>query len=150
MALSWDDFQRFTAYKTGVFSAVDELTSGADGVMHAVFCYGWWDDPRSGSDGYWLCKNSWFTDWGLKGTFKMAYGSAYIMQPDYTFAVQFTTANFAARTSQVKQRLKQASFVYDPTAPGCVLYNPKQPLRLVKLADDLATLAVTSSVITVL
>lgn len=36
--------------------------------------------------------------------------------------------------------------MYDTTAPGCVLYNPKQPLRLVKLADDLATVAVTSYV----
>jgi hypothetical protein len=25
--------------------------------MHAVFCYGWWDNPRDNRDGYWLCKN---------------------------------------------------------------------------------------------
>jgi hypothetical protein len=91
---------------------------------------------------------SWSTNWGLGGTFKMAYGSAYIMQPDYTFAVQFTMTDFAGRTLQVKQRLKQATLVYDAGAHGCVLYTPKQPLRLVTLADDLATLAVTSSIVT--
>jgi hypothetical protein len=25
--------------------------------MHAVFCYGWWDNPANLDDGYWLCKN---------------------------------------------------------------------------------------------
>lgn len=59
MALPWADFERFTAYKQGVFLAMNELQPGTEGVMHAVFCYGWWDDPRSSSDGYWLCKNRW-------------------------------------------------------------------------------------------
>ncbi|WIA40756.1 hypothetical protein OEZ86_004437 [Tetradesmus obliquus] len=57
MALPWADFERFTGYKQGVFLAMNELQPGTEGVMHAVFCYGWWDDPRSSSDGYWLCKN---------------------------------------------------------------------------------------------
>jgi hypothetical protein len=70
------------------------------------------------------------------------------MQSGYTFAVQFTNADFASHTTQVKQRLKRASLVYDKSSPGCVLYSPKQPLRLVKLADDLATVAVTSTVTT--
>lgn len=73
MALPWADFERFTAYKQGVFLAMNELQPGTEGVMHAVFCYGWWDDPRSSSDGYWLCKNSLSTKWGINGTFKMAY-----------------------------------------------------------------------------
>jgi hypothetical protein len=57
MALSLPDFQRFTNYKEGVFSAMGELHSGVEGIMHAVFCFGWWDSPQSSSDGYWLCKN---------------------------------------------------------------------------------------------
>jgi len=39
--------------------------------------------------GYLLCKNSWGSNWGLKGTFKIAYGAAFILQPDYTFAIEF-------------------------------------------------------------
>jgi hypothetical protein len=25
--------------------------------MHAVFCYGWWNNPSQSGDGWWLCKN---------------------------------------------------------------------------------------------
>jgi hypothetical protein len=57
MALSMDGFERFKQYKSGIFTATDEIKAGADGTMHAVFCYGWWDNPRSSSDGYWICKN---------------------------------------------------------------------------------------------
>jgi hypothetical protein len=60
MALSGADFVRFVDYKAaanGVFTAAQYIP--ADARMHAVFCYGWWDNPRSESDGYWLCKNRW-------------------------------------------------------------------------------------------
>jgi hypothetical protein len=60
MALSPADFLRFVDYKpaaTGVFTAAQPLAAGAEPKMHAVFRYGWWDNPRNESDGYWLCKN---------------------------------------------------------------------------------------------
>jgi hypothetical protein len=41
MAPSMSGFERFTKYKAGVCSAMDELQSGDAGIMHAVFCYGW-------------------------------------------------------------------------------------------------------------
>jgi hypothetical protein len=67
------------------------------------------------------------------------------MQPDYTYAVRFTKSSITARTAQIKAQLKQAVLMNDKGAPGCVVYTPNQPLRLMKLADDLATLAITAS-----
>lgn len=69
--------------------------------------------------------------------------TAYIMQPDYTFALQFHQASDAARAAAIKARLKP-DLRNDTTKPGCMLLTPKQPLQLVKLVDDLAVLADTS------
>jgi hypothetical protein len=61
------------------------------------------------------------------------------MQPDYTFALQYK-ADITARATQIKQRFKTA-LKYDATKPGCLLYTAKQPQRLLKLADEITTLA---------
>jgi hypothetical protein len=60
MALSWASFKRFFDYKpttNSVFTATEDLAAGGEGTMHAVFCYGWWDNPQNAGDGYWVCKN---------------------------------------------------------------------------------------------
>lgn len=62
------------------------------------------------------------------------------MQPDYTFALQFHLASIADRAAAIRARLKP-ELRHDTTKPGCILLTPKQPLRLVKLVDDLAALA---------
>ncbi|KAI9202872.1 uncharacterized protein BJ171DRAFT_512465 [Polychytrium aggregatum] len=41
---------------------------------HAISVIGW-DDQKAA----WLCKNSWGTDWGTKGYFYVAYGTAGLM-----------------------------------------------------------------------
>ena len=41
--------------------------------LHAVTIVGYNDDP-----GYWICKNSWGTGWGLNGWFKIAYDECEI------------------------------------------------------------------------
>jgi hypothetical protein len=82
---------------------------------------------------------SWGPTWGLKGTFKIAYGAAYVMQPVNTFALQYK-ADMMARAAQIEQRFRTA-LKYDATKPGCLLYTAKQPQRLLKLADDSTTLA---------
>jgi hypothetical protein len=76
---------------------------------------------------------SWGPNWGVRGSFKIAYGAAYIMQPDYTFALKVSET-----VAQVQQRFAQA--LSYPARPGCLQYSPKQPERLVKVADDLSTL----------
>ena len=59
-----------------------------DIVNHCVVVVGWKDDPSIGNGGYWICKNSWGTVWGLKGFFNIEYGclnidSSLVMWVDY-------------------------------------------------------------------
>jgi hypothetical protein len=55
------------------------------------------------------------------------------MQPDYTFALKLSE-----NLSQVRQRFVKA-LAY-PATPGCLLFAPQQPTRLIALADELTTL----------
>ena len=51
---------------------------------HQVVIVGYQDTERSllkPYDGYWICKNSWGTQWGENGYFKIAYGCAHIDDP---------------------------------------------------------------------
>jgi len=44
-------------------------------INHVIVILGWKDDPFMVTGGYWICKNSWGTDWGYDGFFNIAYGS---------------------------------------------------------------------------
>jgi len=48
------------------------------GMNHCVIIVGWKDDSSIGNGGYWICKNSWNTNWGYNGFFNIEYGSYYI------------------------------------------------------------------------
>ncbi|WIA13890.1 hypothetical protein OEZ85_002462 [Tetradesmus obliquus] len=72
---------------------------------HAAFCYGWRDAANNTGEGWWLCKNSWVASWGCDGTFRMAYGAAYGMPPDYTYAIQFGPKTEAAKQAKARQLL---------------------------------------------
>jgi C1A family cysteine protease len=47
-------------------------------INHVVMIVGWKDIPFIPSGGYWICKNSWGTEWGYDGFFNIAYGSLNI------------------------------------------------------------------------
>ncbi len=47
-------------------------------INHVVVIVGWKDDPSIGNGGYWICKNSWGTEWGYNGFFNIEYGSLNI------------------------------------------------------------------------
>jgi hypothetical protein len=62
LAMSRTTFDAFVLYRVpgdGVFSTYEDAEQVAvnDITMHAVFCYGWRDDPVKVDEGYWLCKN---------------------------------------------------------------------------------------------
>ncbi|WIA14374.1 hypothetical protein OEZ85_002903 [Tetradesmus obliquus] len=150
MAMSSTAFGRFAQNKTaasGTFVAIEDASKldPSTSVMHAVFCYGWWDRPGILSDGYWICKNSWGPGWGLGGSFRVAYGSAFIMQPDHTFAMQFNKASLTQRVEDIKQRLGPD---LSNDQSGCVLYTPKQPTRMLQLVRDLSILSTSISMAT--
>jgi len=48
------------------------------GVNHVLMIVGWKDISYIPSGGYWICKNSWGTEWGYNGFINIAYGSLNI------------------------------------------------------------------------
>lgn len=142
LTMSEAAFQRFKDYNStsGIFDTDETLEQGTQAAIyrHAVFCYGWWDNPKDAGDGYWMCKNSWGPGWGLNGAFKIAYGAAYSMQTDYTFAVRFAAPS-PDRVQDILQ-LFNRTVVRDTSKPRCVLFKPRTPQRLLLLADDLTVL----------
>jgi hypothetical protein len=72
------------------------------------------------------------------------------MQPDYTFALQYKKANMNARSSIVSRKLKpnlsrsSSSIEVLGWKPECLSYTSNTPTRLLTLANDLNTLALTA------
>ena len=48
------------------------------GYNHVVMILGWKDVTNIPTGGYWICKNSWGTNWGYNGFFNIAYGGLNI------------------------------------------------------------------------
>jgi Papain family cysteine protease/Repeat of unknown function (DUF346) len=67
-------FSDLFAYRHGVYRHVTGEVEGG----HCVEVIGWSD-----ADGCWICKNSWGTDWGERGFFRIAYGQCDM--DDYPF-----------------------------------------------------------------
>eukprot|EP00775_Hariotina_reticulata_P007184 gene7184-7398_t len=144
----WSDFRRYPAASpTGVYNTTRRPASDpASAVeLQAVYCYGWndtsvWDEEQerflNGSlQGFLLCKNSWGTDWGLNGTFRIAYDAAYILQPDYTFAIEFVKDSQGKQAAELLKSFSEK--VTDPRYPRCRLFRPPRPMRLLHLVEHL-------------
>ena len=72
----YQDFQQH--YQSGVYTR----QYGAFVGGHAVKIIGWGTDPQAG--GYWICANSWGTNWGsLGGYFWIKYGQCGIESDVY-------------------------------------------------------------------
>jgi len=61
------------SYSSGVYHHVSGRQEGG----HAVKILGWGYDEESKLD-YWLCANSWTTDWGEQGFFRIKVGDCGI------------------------------------------------------------------------
>jgi hypothetical protein len=72
------------------------------------------------------------------------------MQPDYTFALQYSRANMGAKSSIISRKLKptlsRSSTLVEPLGwkPECLAYTSEVPTRLLQLDDDLTELALTA------
>ncbi len=56
-------------------------------LNHIIVILGWKNDSSITNGGYWICKNSWGTEWGYQGFFNIEYGALftgfYISTVDY-------------------------------------------------------------------
>lgn len=64
-----------THKSTDYFPYIDEEFNNY--INHIILLVGWKDDPSIGRGGYWICKNSWGTDWGYDGLFNIEYGGHF-------------------------------------------------------------------------
>ena len=62
----------FQAYSGGVFNACENNM----GTNHSVVLVGW--DDNMGTEGVWILRNSWGTDWGDRGYMYIEYGCSLI------------------------------------------------------------------------
>lgn len=62
-------YRDFFYYQDGVYKHLEGDLAG----YHAITCIGYSEDEQC-----WICKNSWGSDWGKQGFFKIAYGEAGI------------------------------------------------------------------------
>jgi len=69
LATCFTVYSDFFSYSSGIYKHVSGGVAGG----HCVSCVGYNDNP-----GYWICKNSWGTGWGLSGFFNIAYGECGI------------------------------------------------------------------------
>lgn len=49
----------------------------ANNINHVIIFLGWKDDPTINNGGYWICKNSYGTEWGYEGFFNIEYGTIF-------------------------------------------------------------------------
>lgn len=60
----------FSTYTSGIFEDPTWVDGGACQTNHVIVLVGWGHDPVKNKD-YWIAKNSWGTDWGENGWFRI-------------------------------------------------------------------------------
>ena len=80
IVVSFEPSYLFMMYKKGIFHELDVKTWMTKGekrpewekVDHSVLCYGWGEEN---GQKYWLLMNSWGTEWGERGFFRVKRGN---------------------------------------------------------------------------
>jgi hypothetical protein len=106
-----------------------------------------WEDypnPINDVEGYWLCKNSWGTGWGLRGNVKIAYGAAGIISPNPAYGLLFEP-DLERHAENIAAAFRERIQI-DSADPLCVLYTPSEPLRLIKLVNNLRILSLAVAI----
>lgn len=68
LATTMGVYSDFLYYKSGIYSHVDGMFVG----WHAILLIGY-----DANQEYWIAKNSWGTEWGEQGYFRIAWGESY-------------------------------------------------------------------------
>jgi hypothetical protein len=124
MAMSGRTFKQFLAFKgpvNAVVTANESLAGTAFGhvVMHAVFCYGWWDNPNNLEDGWWLCKNRWADSGPLVSTVPVKNSLVWLYYAlDVRFG-QLTVTIASADTHQSRNCHCKQGRLATPRCLGC-------------------------------
>lgn len=72
VSIAYDCSNDFMHYKSGVYDG--RCSTSSSQVNHAVLVVGYGHDENSGKD-YWTVKNSWGSNFGEKGYFRIVRGS---------------------------------------------------------------------------
>lgn len=72
VSVAFQVVEDFRLYKSGIYSS-ENCKSGPMDVNHAVLVVGYGVEPDVGRP-YWIVKNSWSSEWGEEGYFKIARG----------------------------------------------------------------------------
>jgi len=87
----------FAKSPMGVYSyTITPETDTTNDVPHAIVVVGYSARP-DGSGGYWIAKNSWGEGFADKGFFKVAFGTAGVMEPRYTFGLEWASTDTGIR-----------------------------------------------------
>lgn len=112
-------YEDFYYYQSGVYKSV----WGAFIGNHAITVVGYND-----AEGYWICKNSWGTEWGEKGWFRIAYGDSGLGSTFAFYTAEFTSDDdiIMPKSGRVFARLREVNQASDDQI---FLYYPqKKPL----------------------
>ena len=90
-------FKDLLEYQNGIYNYIED-EEGFDLVgSHAVLLVGWGEQSIEFHEGkeeesveYWVVKNSWGDDWGMKGYFKIKMGECYLAEAGYDGAFSCT------------------------------------------------------------
>lgn len=99
-------YEDFFYYQNGVYKSV----WGAFIGNHAVTVVGYND-----AEGYWICKNSWGSEWGEKGWFKIAYGDSGLGRNFAFYTTEFTSDDdiIMTKSGRVFTRLREINTAFE-------------------------------------
>jgi len=102
LVTSIDIYENFPTYSEGVYEPSGDLLG-----YHLVSIVGYNDNP-----GYWICKNSWGTEWGEDGWFRIKYNVCEIEDNTISIDVQDNT-EFFNRLKCGTDTYKRSGDIYD-------------------------------------
>jgi len=117
----------FGGYSGGVFET-DEASYCPFGPNHAVVLVGW--DDSQGTEGVWILRNSWGSDWGEGGYMRIGYGVSLVGSEASAVSYQGATIDPLASKGGIPLALSVASgHAYLAHGAELIVLNLSEPDR---------------------